>query len=261
MQEKADLAVAEWKPAEAESFWKACYAQNLEASRLYARSAYVLAALLAKRFALPSRVLLIGERDPSLAEALLTTGFLVARADIGPWLREPTIAIERNDRWLGSVSQLKNERFDVVLSVGLIECLSESELAPCLAALRCALGDGAQVVIAVPNGERLEQQLAVCPKTHTMFHREQRVRAFDRFSLRALLASGGLKIVSQLEIDLAASLRRRKVCRWQRHTLIQSERRSPHRDLGRWHPLLRLRHLQQRARRYTRAQVRHGSRP
>src|SRR5262245_47117754 len=103
MREKSDSAVAAWTPAEAEAIWTVCYAHNLEASRLHARSAHVLAALLAKRFALPSRVLLIGERDPSLIEALLASGFRVGRADIGPWLQEPTIAIEGHERWLGSL--------------------------------------------------------------------------------------------------------------------------------------------------------------
>jgi len=193
--------VAEWTPTEALSFWKACYAHGLEPSRLPARSAHLIAALLAKRFALSSRVLLIGERDPSLIEALLTAGFSVARADTGPWLRQPSIAIAGHDRWLGSLPRL-DDGFDVVLSVGLLECLGDSEVAPFLTALRHALRQGGQVVLAVPNREELEQQLAVCPRTGTMFHHEQRVRAFDRLTFRTMLANAGLQVVSQLEIAL-----------------------------------------------------------
>jgi glycosyltransferase involved in cell wall biosynthesis/2-polyprenyl-3-methyl-5-hydroxy-6-metoxy-1,4-benzoquinol methylase len=202
MRKKPGITVAEWTPAEALSFWKACYAHNLEPSRLPARSAHLIAALLAKRFALSSRVLLIGERDPSLIEALLTAGFPVARADVGPWLRQPSIAIEGHARWLGSLPRLDDASFDVVLSVGLLECLGDGEVAPFLTALRYALRHGGQVVIAVPNREQLEQQLALCPKTGTMFHREQRVRAFDRLTLPTMLAHGGLQTVSQLEIAL-----------------------------------------------------------
>src|SRR5262245_59951707 len=144
-RKEAGITVAQWTPTEGSSFWKACYAHGLEPSRLPARSAHLIAALLAKRFALSSRVLVIRERDPTLIEALLTPGYSVPRADTGPWLRQPSIAIAGHDRWLGSLPRLDDD-FDVVLSVGLLECLGDSEVAPFLTALRYPLRQGGQVV-------------------------------------------------------------------------------------------------------------------
>src|SRR4051812_27024544 len=98
----ANARNAQWAPAVSETFWKACYAHDLEASRWPSNKAHLIAALLARRFPILGRILLVGDRDPGMAEALLKAGYFVARADIGPWFRS-SADIETHDRWLGSV--------------------------------------------------------------------------------------------------------------------------------------------------------------
>jgi glycosyltransferase involved in cell wall biosynthesis/2-polyprenyl-3-methyl-5-hydroxy-6-metoxy-1,4-benzoquinol methylase len=161
--------------------------------------------LVARRFAPPARVLVVGDRDPGLAEALIAAGFRVARVDIGPWLAPATTDLAANDRWLGAVAQIDGAAFDIVLSVGMLECLDEDEVGPFLDTLRSAIGATGHVVVAVPNGERLEQEETICPRTGLLFHRAQRLRAFDRTSLGALLADGGLEVVAELEMELSDS--------------------------------------------------------
>jgi glycosyltransferase involved in cell wall biosynthesis/2-polyprenyl-3-methyl-5-hydroxy-6-metoxy-1,4-benzoquinol methylase len=190
---------ARWTAEAAETFWKTCYFQDLEAARWPSSAAELIAAVLARRFL--GRILLVGDRDPGMAEALLKAGYSVARADIGPWLR-PSAVVETHGRWLGSVPSITESTYDIVLTVGLLECLRQDEVRPFLEAVRNAVGTGGHVVVAVPNDERIEQNQVACPKTGTVFHCAQRLRAFNRSSLRALFAGVALEITSELEIEL-----------------------------------------------------------
>ncbi|WP_190275819.1 glycosyltransferase [Thiorhodovibrio frisius] len=191
---------AQWTTDSVEAFWRACYDLDLEAARSSRHMAPLIADLLALRFAPPRRVFLIGDRDPIMAEALLGAGFQVARADIGPWLTPPARELEAQEHWLGAVDTIPAAgEFEIVLSAGMLESLLEDELDTFLAALKIS---GGAVVIAIPNGERLEENLAVCPQTGTMFHTAQRLRAFDRYGLADFLASSGLETVAELEAEL-----------------------------------------------------------
>jgi glycosyltransferase involved in cell wall biosynthesis/2-polyprenyl-3-methyl-5-hydroxy-6-metoxy-1,4-benzoquinol methylase len=201
MSKKTYTTQRQWAATDAEAFWKACYAHDLEASRWPSKSAQLIASLLTRRFPEPCRVLLVGDRDPGLADALLEAGYFVARADVGPWLNRSMIDIETHERWLGSTPDVSQHSFDIVISVGMLECLGDDEVEPFLETMRCALANGGHAILVVPNGERLEQFEAVCPKTGVMFHSGQRVRAFNRTSLRALLGQIHLAAVCELEVE------------------------------------------------------------
>lgn len=193
----------QWTAAAAEAFWRVCYDADLEASQWLRRRARLVAALAARRFGSLRRVLVVGDRDPGLVEALLGAGFLVARADTGPWLLPPTLPIEGHERWLGAVRELTVDgRFDVVLSAGMLECVPDEEVSTFLAVLRLASSTDGHVVLGVPNGEQLEQQQTVCPRTGVMFHMSQRLRTFDRTALSILLAGSGFETISELEVEL-----------------------------------------------------------
>ncbi|WP_162136708.1 class I SAM-dependent methyltransferase, partial [Bradyrhizobium elkanii] len=161
----------------------------------------LIAALLVRRFPPAGRVLLVGDRDPSLAEALLKAGYSVARADIGPWLR-PSVGLEGHGQWLGDVSNVTEGHYSVVVSIGLIECLQQDEIASFLETIRNAAHPDGHIVIGVPNNERLEQDEIACPKTGIIFHSGQRLRSFDRASLRTLLESADLQTEAELEVEL-----------------------------------------------------------
>jgi hypothetical protein len=121
-------------------------------------------------------------------------------------LSQLTKGIEGHERWLGEAPRVDDRSFDIALSVSALECLRDEEVAPFLATLRGALRNEGHVVIAVPNNERLAHLQAVCPKTGVMFHSVQRLRAFDRASLRTLLAKVGFVTVSELEVELEEKL-------------------------------------------------------
>ncbi|MGY8631858.1 class I SAM-dependent methyltransferase, partial [Bradyrhizobium sp. 14AA] len=196
---EADRSV--WTAESVETFWKACYARDLEACRWPSRAAGLIAELLARRFPTGARVFLVGDRDPGLAEALLKAGYSVARADIGDWLI-PTAEPRLPQEWLGSIPAVAEATFDIVVSVGLAECLLEEEVQPFLEMLRLVVIPGGHIVVAVPNDERLEQNEVPCPKTGIIFHCGQRIRSFTQASLGDFLASADLKLVAKFEMEL-----------------------------------------------------------
>ncbi|UVO39197.1 glycosyltransferase [Bradyrhizobium arachidis] len=200
---EADKSV--WTAERVETFWAVSYARDLEASRWPSRAAKFIADLLIRRFPVSAKILLVGDRDSALAEALLNVGYSVARVDVGVWLRQPAGAALRGN-WLGPISNVTEPLFDVVVSVGLAECLLQEEVEPFLDILRLAVLPGGHVVVAVHNDERLEQNEVACPKTGTVFHCGQRVRSYDRLSLCDFLSCADLKAVAALEVELEESI-------------------------------------------------------
>jgi glycosyltransferase involved in cell wall biosynthesis/2-polyprenyl-3-methyl-5-hydroxy-6-metoxy-1,4-benzoquinol methylase len=191
----------QWSETDAERFWKAAYAYELEPSKAQRLTARHLVGVLRQRIIPPAQVLLIGDRDPFFAEVLIAAGYEAARADLGPWLQAARNDIETHERWLGSRQRVDEVPVDVVLAPGLLATLLDEEIDSFFCTVRAALKPDGHLVISTPTGEQLDQQFAICPSTGLMFHREQRLRSFSWDMLRPLLAANGLHAVAEFEIE------------------------------------------------------------
>lgn len=190
-----------WSALDVERFWKAVYAYDLAPSRTARAKARHVVSILSLRCPAPARVLLVGDRDPAYAEALLAAGYQVRRAAIGEWLIPSQADLASHPNWRGVASDTDHTTSDVVFAPDVLPSLLEEEIEPFFALLRISASFSGTLVLTVPTGERLEQQLAICPSTGAMFHREQRLRSYTRESLRLLLEAQGLTPKAELEID------------------------------------------------------------
>jgi 2-polyprenyl-3-methyl-5-hydroxy-6-metoxy-1,4-benzoquinol methylase len=94
-------------------------------------------------------------------------------------------------------------RFDAIVSIEVIEHLSDDVLPSFLSALRALAETGATVIVTTPNDEDLDAAEVFCPHCDQTFHRYQHMRSWTASSLPAALASAGFAIVATYTTDFS----------------------------------------------------------
>jgi 2-polyprenyl-3-methyl-5-hydroxy-6-metoxy-1,4-benzoquinol methylase len=115
-------------------------------------------------------------------------------------------------------------RFDAIVSIEVIEHLSDQHLAAFFAAFSKLLAPGGVVVITTPNEENLRACETYCPCCDHVFHRWQHLRSWSSRSLGEIVAANGLVVTRCFAIDFA----RRPL-----HDLSGSAKRLVKRVIGR----------------------------
>lgn len=99
----------------------------------------------------------------------------------------------------GFPSHLPARRFDVVLSVEVVEHLPDHVLREMLTEANRLLTPGGKLIITTPNNENLELQTTCCPNCSTKFHVWQHVRSWTPTSLTDEVSRHGFQILATHE--------------------------------------------------------------
>lgn len=131
---------------------------------------------------------------------LLDAGFVVKGADIAMETIGSAVNVQGRKNFMGfdTVSGLlhKNEKFDVVFLLEVVEHLDDHWLEVTLTQARRLLNQGGLLVVTTPNEERLEDNIVYCPVANVTFHRWQHMRSWTAATLRDALASRGFRDVN-----------------------------------------------------------------
>jgi 2-polyprenyl-3-methyl-5-hydroxy-6-metoxy-1,4-benzoquinol methylase len=94
-------------------------------------------------------------------------------------------------------------RFDAIVSIEVIEHLSDQHLAAYFAAFGKLLAPGGIAIITTPNEEDLRASETYCPCCDQVFHRWQHLRSWSRRSLSETVAAHGLVVTRCFATDFA----------------------------------------------------------
>jgi len=92
-------------------------------------------------------------------------------------------------------SSFKDNYFDVVICVEVIEHLKDKELNETLREIYRVLKPAGCVMITTPNQEDLSASKTLCPECGCVFHRWQHIRVWDAKSLKQTVKESGFKSV------------------------------------------------------------------
>jgi 2-polyprenyl-3-methyl-5-hydroxy-6-metoxy-1,4-benzoquinol methylase len=93
--------------------------------------------------------------------------------------------------------------FEAIVSIEVIEHLSEESLGSFLSALRALAAPNATVIVTTPNEEDLDAAEVFCPHCDHTFHRYQHMRSWTAASVSATLAAAGFAVVSTYTTDFS----------------------------------------------------------
>ena len=143
------------------------------------------------------RILNIGTGNAWMEQRCRDQGFDVHALDTSAATIEKLTA-EGIAGEVGSIAHMPYEDafFDAVFCSEVLEHLDDDTLAPGLAEVARILAPGGHFIGTVPYREDLAAAMVVCPDCGAVFHRWGHHRAFDRDSLRAALAGGGLRVIT-----------------------------------------------------------------
>jgi 2-polyprenyl-3-methyl-5-hydroxy-6-metoxy-1,4-benzoquinol methylase len=94
-------------------------------------------------------------------------------------------------------------RFDAVVSIEVIEHLSDAQLGGFLNTLSGLLASGGTAIVTTPNDEDLAGAEVFCPACAHTFHRYQHMRSWSAHSLAGTLSTAGLQIVATFATDFS----------------------------------------------------------
>lgn len=94
-------------------------------------------------------------------------------------------------------------QFDAIVSIEVIEHLSDEHLRAFFAALRKLLAPGGLAIITTPNEEDLRAAETYCPCCDHVFHRWQHLRSWSNRSLAQAVEANGLVVTRSFTTDFA----------------------------------------------------------
>jgi 2-polyprenyl-3-methyl-5-hydroxy-6-metoxy-1,4-benzoquinol methylase len=151
-----------------------------------------------------------------LVRHLAALGGRVTASDFSPSAVAATI--ERNGDIPGfdgafAVDQLVagTRKYDAIVSVEVIEHLSDTHLDSFFSSLSVLLAQDGIVVLTTPNDEDLELSQVYCPQCDQAFHRWQHVRSWSETTLTSEMERRGFEVIHTLTCDFSHN--------WQRQPL------------------------------------------
>lgn len=102
----------------------------------------------------------------------------------------------------------KNEKFDVIFVIEVIEHLDDATLSGIFQNIKKLLAPNGIVIFTTPNNEDLSLSMVFCPDCEVTFHRWQHVRSWTRESLTHHLSQHGFSVLHCGVTDFSASVRK-----------------------------------------------------
>jgi 2-polyprenyl-3-methyl-5-hydroxy-6-metoxy-1,4-benzoquinol methylase len=96
-----------------------------------------------------------------------------------------------------------DRRFDAIVSIEVIEHLTDPQLAEFLATLRHLLAPDGIAIITTPNEENLRAAETFCPSCQHVFHRWQHLRRWSAAELAAAIDANGLRTIEAVTTDFS----------------------------------------------------------
>jgi 2-polyprenyl-3-methyl-5-hydroxy-6-metoxy-1,4-benzoquinol methylase len=192
-----ELAARYWR-------WQAQFPGQYFTNRFGGLVAHHLRSLLGGR----TNILDYGSGVGFLVPHLAALGLKVSATDASPEAVAATNARNKdvpNFRGATTIAELLRvgQRFDAVVSVEVIEHLSDEHLESFFASLRRLLAPGGIAVITTPNEEDLRAAETYCPHCDLVFHRWQHLRSWSAATLAAAVAAHGLVVERTFATDFA----------------------------------------------------------
>ena len=97
----------------------------------------------------------------------------------------------------------RNEKFDAILVIEVIEHLFDAELEMVFADMHKLLAPGGVVIFSTPNNEDLSKSMILDPVSGETFHRWQHVRNWNAESLSSALRKKNFEIVRIIETNMS----------------------------------------------------------
>ncbi len=194
----------QWTASQAREFWDTIAATPLRDAGSCRHAATRLVAMLGPYLSRDAAILDHDAGTGELARALLDAGYPTAIRAPSPALCQ-TLTADLNGypHFLGTIGEDSPNHYDVVLFIDWLASVLPGELEQTLTRLHDRVAPGGVVIVTVANRETLDAETALCPVTHQLFHRWQRLRRFTEESVRNLFNSFGFVCCHLGTIDLA----------------------------------------------------------
>lgn len=196
-----------WTATSVSDFWAAISHTRLAELNFARINGAKVIELVADHLTEASRILDYGAGDGHLIQALIDRGYPAGGLEFGEGrkLAELAASLEGNPRFLGLVDAESSELFEVILLIEVVEHVLQEDLATFFEMVRNKLHPGGIVIATTPNREDLDLSHSVCPQCHSVFHRWQHQRSFDKHSLESFFAPLDLETISIEGVDFSCN--------------------------------------------------------
>ncbi len=183
-----------WTPELVNRFWDAVAHSPLKDLSFARTSGAKLLDLIAPHLPPSATVIDVGAGDGDFSELLLGRGYQVAALEPSPERQQALRArLEGSTNFLGVVSTLDPEKYDVAVVVEVIEHVLEPDFKSFLQSVATTVRPGGWLVVTTPNSENLDYARVFCPVSNTFFHPWQHQRSFTPNQLELLLLAYGFQ--------------------------------------------------------------------
>lgn len=191
-----------WTRRLAETYWRGVFAAGTPPARRQADLAGVALASVLPHVPAGGTLLDLGTRCTELLEVAVAAGLRSSRLDIVTRCVPLPPKLAQNPLFGGEFHQIPERTFDAAIALDLPAQLLEEEYAAFLELVGSILGPKGVFCFIVPNGERLDQHLAIDPTNGLMFHPHQRVRSFEPASVELWLRGSGFEVIGLHQIGI-----------------------------------------------------------
>ena len=193
-----------WTPELVGKFWTGVSRSRLSEISSSRSCAGRLLELIEPYLDKHSRYLDFGAGDGDLVAAMLSKGYHMAAYEPNKTrLEKLDLSILGHPKFLGVVRDDKQEPFDGIFMVEVVEHILDSDMEMVFQRVRSMLKQGGRLIITTPLDEDLELNAAFCPSCEMLFHRWQHMRAFTSDALTELMAREGFRCEWQRAVDFS----------------------------------------------------------
>lgn len=185
-------------------FWDAVANSSLKDLSFARINGEKLLDFLAPHLPARARVVDIGAGDGDFAHFMLDRGYKVAALEPSPERRQAlTDRLGGKPGFLGVLSQLAGDSFDVAIVMEVIEHVLEPEFSAFLESVGQAVRPGGLLVVTTPNSENLDYAKVFCPVSNLFFHPWQHQRRFTPATLEKTLEPYGFTRAYMALVDFS----------------------------------------------------------
>ena len=193
-----------WTPDLVGKFWTGVSRSRLSEMSSSRSCAGRLLELIEPYLNSHSRYLDYGAGDGDLVTAMVSKGYRMAAHEPNQdRLGKLHLSVLEHPNFLGVVGGDRQEPFDGIFMVEVIEHILEPEVEEVFRQVRSLLKRGGLLIITTPLAEDLELNAAFCPSCEILFHRWQHVRSFTVETLTEFMARQGFCCEWQRVVDFS----------------------------------------------------------